>query len=121
MPSIIQHIRSGSLRALAVTTAARSSQLPDVPTVAETVPGYEASALFGVGVPKKTPAEIVEKLNKEINAVLAEPDMKQAPDRTRRRAADLDAGRFRGDDRGRDRKVGKGGQVRRRTRGIEAV
>jgi tripartite-type tricarboxylate transporter receptor subunit TctC len=73
MPSIIQHIRSGSLRALAVTTAV----LPDVPTVAETVPGYEASALFGMGAPKKTPPEIIEKLNKEINAVLAEPEMKK--------------------------------------------
>ncbi|GAC1335353.1 MAG: tripartite tricarboxylate transporter substrate binding protein [Bradyrhizobium sp.] len=77
MPSIIQHIRAGSLRALAVTTAARSPQLPDVPTVAETVPGYEASALFGMGAPKKTPPEIVEKLNREINAVLAEPEMKK--------------------------------------------
>src|ERR1700688_4681960 len=77
MPSIIQHIRAGSLRALAVTTTTRSSQLPDVPTVAETVPGYEASALFGMGAPKKTPPEIVEKLNKEINAVLAEPEMKK--------------------------------------------
>jgi tripartite-type tricarboxylate transporter receptor subunit TctC len=76
MPSIIQHIRSGSLRALAVTTATRSAQLPDVPAVAETVPGYEASALFGVGVPRKTPVEIIEKLNKEINAVLAEPATK---------------------------------------------
>jgi tripartite-type tricarboxylate transporter receptor subunit TctC len=76
MPSILQHIRSGSLRALAVTTATRSEQLPDVPAVAETVPGYEASALFGVGVPKKTPMEIIEKLNKEINAVLAEPATK---------------------------------------------
>jgi tripartite-type tricarboxylate transporter receptor subunit TctC len=76
MPSIIQHIRAGSLRALAVTTAARSPQLPDVPTVAETVPGYEASALFGMGAPKKTPPEIIEKLNREINAVLAEPEMK---------------------------------------------
>src|SRR3954452_16946832 len=55
MPSIIQHIRAGSLRALAVTTTTRSPQLPDVPTVAETVPGYEASALFGVGIPRKTP------------------------------------------------------------------
>jgi tripartite-type tricarboxylate transporter receptor subunit TctC len=73
MPSIIEHIRAGSLRALAVTTAARSPQLPDVPTLAETVPGYEASALFGMGAPKKTPPEIIEKLNKEINAVLAEP------------------------------------------------
>jgi tripartite-type tricarboxylate transporter receptor subunit TctC len=73
MPSIIQHIRSGSLRALAVTTAARSSQLPDVPTVAETVADYEASALFGMGAPKNTPKEIIAKLNKEINEVLAEP------------------------------------------------
>jgi tripartite-type tricarboxylate transporter receptor subunit TctC len=77
MPSIIQHISSGSLRALAVTTAERSPQLPDVPTVAETVPGYEASALFGMGAPKKTPPEIVAKLNKEINAVLAEPETKK--------------------------------------------
>jgi tripartite-type tricarboxylate transporter receptor subunit TctC len=76
-PAIIQHISSGSLRALAVTTAARSSELPDVPTVAETVPGYEASALFGMGAPKKTPPEIIEKLNREINAVLAEPEMKK--------------------------------------------
>src|SRR3982075_4216827 len=76
MPSILQHIRAGSLRALAVTTATRSSQLPDVPALAETVPGYEASALFGMGVPRKTPPEIVEKLNKEINAVLAEPAIK---------------------------------------------
>jgi tripartite-type tricarboxylate transporter receptor subunit TctC len=77
MPSIIQHIRSGALRGLAVTTAQRSSQLPDTPTVAETVPGYEASALFGMGAPKNTPKEIIEKLNKEINAILAEPDMKK--------------------------------------------
>jgi len=77
MPSIIQHIRSGALRALAVTTAERSSQLPDVPTVAETVKGYEASAMFGMGAPKNTPKEIIAKLNTEINAVLAEPDMKK--------------------------------------------
>ena len=67
---------SGSLRALAVTTTARSPQLPDVPTVADTVPGYEASALFGMGAPKNTPKEIIEKLNKEIDAVLAEPGIK---------------------------------------------
>jgi tripartite-type tricarboxylate transporter receptor subunit TctC len=73
MPSIIEHVRAGSLRALAVTTSARSPQLPEVPTLAETVPGYEASALFGMGAPKKTPPEIIAKLNKEINAVLAEP------------------------------------------------
>ncbi|WP_275428702.1 tripartite tricarboxylate transporter substrate-binding protein, partial [Enterobacter cloacae] len=70
----IQHIRSGSLRALGVTTTERSSQLPDVPAIAETVKGYEASALFGMGAPKNTPKELVAKLNGEINAVLAEPD-----------------------------------------------
>ena len=73
MPSVIQHIRAGSLRALAVTTTERSALLPDVPVLADTVPGYEASALFGMGAPKKTPKDIIEKLNKEINAVLAEP------------------------------------------------
>jgi len=77
MPSIIGHIGQGGLRALAVTTATRSPELPDVPTVAETVPGYEASALFGMGAPKKTPPEIIAKLNREINAVLAEPGVKQ--------------------------------------------
>ena len=77
MPSVIQHIRSGSLRALAVTTTERSSQLPDVPTVAETVPGYEASALFGMGAPKNTPKGIISKLNQEINAAMAEPEIKK--------------------------------------------
>jgi len=77
MPSIIGHIRGGALRALAVTTATRSPELPDVPTVAETIPGYEASALFGMGAPAKTPPEIVEKLNREINEVLAEPETKK--------------------------------------------
>ncbi|MDI4237643.1 tripartite tricarboxylate transporter substrate binding protein [Bradyrhizobium sp. Arg237L] len=76
MPSIIQHIRSGSLRALGVTTAERSPQLPDVQAVGETVKGYEASALFGMGAPKNTPKEIITKLNSEINAVMAEPAMK---------------------------------------------
>src|SRR6201985_915321 len=78
MPSIIEHVRpGGDLRALAVTTDKRSPQLPDTPTVAETVPGYEASALFGMGAPKNTPPEIIAKLNSEINAILAEPDMKK--------------------------------------------
>jgi tripartite-type tricarboxylate transporter receptor subunit TctC len=77
MPSIIQHIRSGALRALAVTSTQKSSQLPDTPTVAETVPGYEASALFGMGAPKNTPKEIITRLNTEINTILGEPDMKK--------------------------------------------
>ena len=76
MPASIEHIRAGKLRALAVTTATRSEVLPDVPTVGEFVPGYEASAWSGVGAPKDTPAEIVEKLNKEINAGLADPKIK---------------------------------------------
>ena len=69
-------LQAGKLRALAVTTSKRSDALPDVPTVADTVAGYEASAFFGMGVPKGTPAEIVDKLNKEINAALADPKMK---------------------------------------------
>jgi tripartite-type tricarboxylate transporter receptor subunit TctC len=76
MPSILQHIRAGSLRALAVTSTVRSELLPDVPVLADTIPGYEASALFGMGAPKNTPKEIIEKLNKEVNAVLAEPAIK---------------------------------------------
>jgi len=74
--SSIGYIRAGKLRPLAVTTSMRSEALPDLPTVAEFVPGYEASVWFGVGAPKNTPAEIVEKLNKEINAALADPKMK---------------------------------------------
>jgi tripartite-type tricarboxylate transporter receptor subunit TctC len=74
--SAIEYIRAGKLRALAVTTATRSEALPEVPTVGEFVPGYEASAFFGIGAPKNTPAEIVEKLNKEINAGLVDPQLK---------------------------------------------
>jgi tripartite-type tricarboxylate transporter receptor subunit TctC len=76
MPASIQYIRAGNLRVLAATTATRLEALPDIPTVAEFVPGYEASALFGVGGPKGTPVDIVEKLNKEINAGLADPRIK---------------------------------------------
>jgi tripartite-type tricarboxylate transporter receptor subunit TctC len=76
MPTSIEFIRAGKLRALAVTTATRSEVLPDLPTVADFVPGYEASAWYGVGVPKGTPDDIIDKLNKEINAILAEPKAK---------------------------------------------
>jgi tripartite-type tricarboxylate transporter receptor subunit TctC len=75
-PVSIEYIRTGKLRALAVTTATRSEALPDIPSVSEFVPGYEASAWWGVGAPKDIPADIVEKLNKEINAALADPKMK---------------------------------------------
>ncbi|MBX9823203.1 Bug family tripartite tricarboxylate transporter substrate binding protein [Afipia birgiae] len=77
MPSAISHIRAGTLRALAVTTESRSPELPNIPTVGDTVKGYEASAWFGMGAPAKTPKEIIAKLNKEINAILAEPEMKK--------------------------------------------
>jgi len=76
MASSIEHIRAGKLRALAVTTATRSEMLPDVPTVREFVPGYEASTWSGVGAPKAMPAEIVDKLNKEVNAAIADPKMR---------------------------------------------
>jgi tripartite-type tricarboxylate transporter receptor subunit TctC len=76
MPASIEHIRTGKLRALAVTTAKRSEALPGIPTVGEFLPGYEASNWYGVGIPKNTPAEIIDKLNKEINAGLADPKIK---------------------------------------------
>ena len=76
MPGSIEHIRAGKLRPLAVTTTQRSPVLPAVPVVADFVPGFEASAWFGMGVPKGTPAEIVDKLNSEVNAALADPKIK---------------------------------------------
>jgi tripartite-type tricarboxylate transporter receptor subunit TctC len=76
MASSIEHIRAGKLRPLAVTTTMRSETLPDVPTVSEFVPGYEVSNWFGVGAPKATPAEILDRLNKEINASLADPKLR---------------------------------------------
>jgi tripartite-type tricarboxylate transporter receptor subunit TctC len=76
LASSIEQIRAGKLRALAVTTATRSDALPDIPTIGDVVPGYEASSWFGIGAPKSTPVEIVDKLNKEINAALADPKMK---------------------------------------------
>ena len=75
-PASIQHIRSGKLRPLAVTPANRVEVLPEVPTIGEFVPGYETRAWYGVGVPRNTPARIVELLNKEINAGLVDPAIK---------------------------------------------
>ena len=74
--SSIEHIKTGRLRALAVTTATRSDEMPDIPTVGEFVLGYEASAWFGVGAPKNTPSQIIDKLNEAINAGLADPKIK---------------------------------------------
>ena len=76
LASSIEYIKAGKLRALAVTTATRSEALPDIPTLSEFVPGYEASQWYGLGAPKNTPAEIIEKLNREINAALVDPKIK---------------------------------------------
>jgi tripartite-type tricarboxylate transporter receptor subunit TctC len=81
---VLEHVRTGKLRALAVTTATRAEALPEVPSVSEFLPGYEASAWYGIGAPGNTPAEIITKLNGEINAGLADPKMKS-------RLADLGA------------------------------
>jgi tripartite-type tricarboxylate transporter receptor subunit TctC len=86
-PSSIGYVRSGQLRALAVTSATRSAALPDVPTVGDFVPGFEWSSVYGVGAPRNTPAEIVDKLNREINSGLADPKIKA-------RLADLGATPF---------------------------
>ena len=72
----IEHIRGGKLRALAVTSMTRSDLLPDIPTISEFVPGYEATGWLGLGAPKNSPAEIIDRLNKETNAALAEPSLR---------------------------------------------
>jgi len=87
VPESMEFIKAGKLHPLAVTSATRSEALPDVPTVGDFVPGFEASALQGVGAPRDTPAEIVDLLNKEINAALADPRLKA-------RFSDLGAGVF---------------------------
>jgi tripartite-type tricarboxylate transporter receptor subunit TctC len=77
LPSSIGHIKGGSVRALAVTSAQREPSLPDLPTVGDTVPGYEATAWFGIGMPRGTPREIIEKVNAEVNRALADPKMRE--------------------------------------------
>jgi tripartite-type tricarboxylate transporter receptor subunit TctC len=76
MPSSIEYVRAGKLHALAVTTAMRSDAFPEIPTIGDFVPGYESSAWLGLGAPKNTPAEIINKLNRDINAALADPKIK---------------------------------------------
>jgi len=77
LPSSAGHIKGGSIRALAVTSAAREASFPDLPTVGETVPGYEATAWFGVGMPKGTPREVINKMNAAVNKALADPKMRE--------------------------------------------
>ena len=76
LPSSAGHIKGGRIRALAVTSAEREPSMPELPTVAETVPGYEATAWFGIGMPKGTPREIIDKVNAEVNRALADPAMR---------------------------------------------
>jgi tripartite-type tricarboxylate transporter receptor subunit TctC len=76
LPSSMEHIRAGKLRALAIASAARWPALPDLTTLGDYVPGFEASALYGIAAPKRTPAEIVDKLSREINTILADPRAK---------------------------------------------
>ncbi len=99
MPSSIEHIRAGKLRALAVTTHARSEALPDVPVLADFVPGYEASAWFGLGVPKGTPRAVIDKLNRESESCARRSEDQGKARRTRRHAVARHAGGFRQDHR----------------------
>jgi tripartite-type tricarboxylate transporter receptor subunit TctC len=77
MPSTLEFIRASKLRGLAITTAARSEVLPDLPTVSEFVPNYESSAWYGIGAPKNTPAKIVERINRELSTAVADPKMRE--------------------------------------------
>ena len=114
----IEYIKAGKLRALAVTTATRSEALPDIPTVGEFVPGYEASSWFGIGAPKNTPAEIVDKLNKEINAALADPKIKARLAELGGTVACGFARRLRQAHRRRNREMGQGDPGRQHQAGV---
>ncbi len=104
-------IKAGRVRALGVTTKERVASIPDVPTIGETVPGYEVSVWYGISGPKGMPPEIVEKLNAAVNAVLAKPELKDALPRARRRSDADEPGRVRQARRRRDREMGQGGEV----------
>ena len=110
----IEYIRAGKLRALAVTTATRSEALPDIPTVGDFVPGYEATGWYGVGAPKSTPAEIIDKLNNEINAALADPQCESSSRRPGRNGGCELARRICKIHVRRNREMGKGGKILRR-------
>ena len=116
--SSVEHIRAGKLHALAVTTATRSEALPQIATVADFVPGYEASFWAGLGAPRNTPAEIIDKLNKETNAGLDDPKIKARLAGLGGTAACGLACRLRQAHRRRNRQVGQGGQVRRHQAGL---
>ena len=113
MSASIEPVRGSKLRALAVTTAARSPALPDVPVLADAVPGFEASAVTGLAVPSGTPAEIVETLNRAVNAAFRRSGHEGKARRHRRRSAAGLGGRFRAPDGGGDREMGRCRQARR--------
>ena len=118
LPGSIEFVRSGQLRALGVTVAKRWPSLPDVPTIAETVPGYEASVWYGISAPKGTPPEIVEILNKSVTAALADPKMQGEACRSRRHPDADVAGGIRQARRRRDREMGQGREVRQYLGGL---
>jgi tripartite-type tricarboxylate transporter receptor subunit TctC len=120
IPSSIEHIKAGKLRALAVTGTARAEALPDVPAMNEFLPGFEAGGWQGIGVPRNTPAEIIEKLNKEINAGLT--DRHEGADRQPwGRSVPNISDRFRQADRGGHREVGQGGPIRKNQSGLRPI
>ena len=112
VPASIEYVRAGKLRALAVTTSTRSELLPDVPTVAESVPGYESSTWYGIGAPKDTPAEIIDRLNVEINAALRRSDVEDESGRPRRHGDRRFSDGLQRAHRVGHRKMGQGGEVR---------
>ena len=111
LPTSIEYIRAGKLQALAVTTAARSQMLPELPTVSEFVPDYEVSSWFGLGAPRSTPADIIAKLNAEVSAALADPRLQDADRRSEQRAASDVSARARNAHRRRNGEMGQGDQV----------
>ena len=120
MPTAIEHIRAGRLRALAVTSARRSDMLPDVPAMSEFLPGYEATSWFGIGAPRNTPVEIIELLNREINAAFTDREHQGAHRRHGSCGLFRVVRRFRETPRQRNRKVGQGGEVLGREGGLIA-
>jgi len=120
-PGTTEYVKSGQLRALAVTTLSRAELLPDVPVLGDFVKGYEASQWYGLGAPKNTPAEIVDMLSKETNAALADSKAKARIADLRRNSNCGLASRIREAHRGRNREVGKGDQVRKHQAGVISI
>ena len=112
LPSSLAFIKDGKLRALAVTATKRQAVLPDVPTVSESVPGYDGTAWFGIGAPKNTPKDIVAKLNSTINAGLADPALKKKLEDLGGVPMSVTPSRVRQIHRQRNREMGQGGEVR---------